>query len=113
MSRYRLVYHDPTGVRYGIPTFQWCRAPDGYATLRQLRAAGLRPGGQPVAAQILWHGVGGTRAAYLYLLALAKPKRTASAAQLRAVHLALRARRRCTTCRVVRPYYIPARSASA
>lgn len=35
---------DPTGARYGIPTFPWRYAPDGYATRRQLRARGLRPG---------------------------------------------------------------------
>lgn len=42
--------YDPTGSVHGIPTFPWRFAPDGYATRRQLRARGLRPGGQPVAA---------------------------------------------------------------
>jgi hypothetical protein len=73
-----------------------------------LRDAGhLSPGGQPVAAQILWHGVGGTRVAYLYRLDLTRPKRTATPAQLDAVGKALLARRTCPTCRRVRPYYIP------
>ncbi|MET9534694.1 hypothetical protein ABZY02_29740 [Streptomyces sp. NPDC006649] len=33
-----------------LPVFRWHLAPDGYATRRQLRARGLRPGGQGVAA---------------------------------------------------------------
>jgi hypothetical protein len=107
MSRYRAVYDDPQGDRYGIPTFQWRRAPQGYATLRQLRACGKRPAGQPVAAQIMWHGVGGDRVAYLYRLDLAKPKRTATGAQLRALDKAMRARRTCSTCTQVKDYCIP------
>ncbi|GII26514.1 RRQRL motif-containing zinc-binding protein [Planosporangium mesophilum] len=107
MSRIRASFYDPTGARYGIPTFWWRGAPAGYATVRQLRAAGLRPGGQPVAAQVLWRGVGGTRVAYLYRVDAAKPKRTATPAQLRAIDRALTARRTCSTCREVRPYYIP------
>ncbi|KJK38969.1 hypothetical protein UK15_13560 [Streptomyces variegatus] len=35
-----------------IPTYRWRLAPDGLATRRQLRALGLRPGGQEVAAQV-------------------------------------------------------------
>ncbi|MEU5946343.1 RRQRL motif-containing zinc-binding protein [Micromonospora sp. NPDC047465] len=107
MSRIRAAFHDPDGARYSIPTYWWRGAPPGYATRRQLTAAGLRPGGQPVAAQILWRGVGGTRAAYLYRVDLARPKRTATPAQLRAVRAALAARRTCPTCGTVRPYYIP------
>ena len=107
MSRIRAAFHDPDGARYGIPTYWWKGAPPGYATRRQLTAAGLRPGGQPIAAQILWHGVGGTRAAYLYRVDLAAPKRTATPAQRRAIAAALLARRTCPTCRHVRPYYIP------
>lgn len=62
MTRARAVYDDPTGVRHGgLPTFMWQCAPVGLATVRQLRAAGLRPGGQDIAAQVLWRGVGGTR----------------------------------------------------
>ncbi|MGC9670846.1 RRQRL motif-containing zinc-binding protein [Planosporangium sp. 12N6] len=107
MARYRAAYVDPTGDRYGIPTFPWRGAPAGYATARQLRAEGLRPGGQPVAAQILWRGIGGTRAAYLYRVDAAKPKRTATARQREAIAAALRARRTCPTCRQVCGYYIP------
>jgi hypothetical protein len=107
MGRIRAAFDDPDGQTFGIPTFWWKGAPDGYATLRQLRARGLRPGGQPVAAQVLWAGVGGTRAAFLYEVARALPKRTATAAQQRAIAAALRARRTCSTCRQVRDYYIP------
>ncbi|MGC5659819.1 RRQRL motif-containing zinc-binding protein [Micromonospora sp. WMMD723] len=107
MSRIRALFHDPDGDRYGLPTYWWRGAPAGYATRRQLRAAGLCPGGQDIAAQILWRGVGGTRAAYLYRVDLARPKRTATPAQLRAVRAALTARRTCCVCGEVRPYYIP------
>jgi hypothetical protein len=107
MPRIRAAYYDPDGERYGIPTFWWRGAPDGYATARQLRAQGLRPGGQPVAAQILWRGIGGTRMAYLYRVELAKPKRTATAAQLVAIGKALRARRTCPTCGQTCWYFIP------
>ncbi|WP_433388441.1 RRQRL motif-containing zinc-binding protein [Micromonospora sp. KLBMP9576] len=107
MSRIRAAYWDPDGMRYGIPTYWWRGAPAGYATRRQLTAAGLRPGGQPIAAQVLWRGVGGTRAAYLYRVDLARPKRTATPAQRAAIGKALTARRTCGVCGQVRPYYIP------
>jgi len=107
MARIRAAYWDPDGTRYGIPTYWWGGAPYGYVTRRQLREIGLCPGGQPIAAQILWCGVGGERAAYVYRLDLARPKRTPSAAQLRALAKALLARRTCKSCRTVRPYYIP------
>ncbi|MEE6260185.1 RRQRL motif-containing zinc-binding protein [Plantactinospora sonchi] len=107
MSRVRAAFFDPDGARFGIPTFWWRGAPPGYATRRQLTAAGLRPAGQPVAGQVLWRGLGGTRVAYLYRVDLARPKRTATPAQRAAIGKALAARRTCPTCRVVRPYYIP------
>lgn len=107
MARIRAAYWDPEGTRYGIPTFWWQGAPAGYATRRQLRTAGLRPGGQDVAGQILWRGIGGTRKAELFRVDLARPKRTATAAQLRAIGKALLARRTCRTCGQVRDYFIP------
>ncbi len=107
MARVRAAFHDPDGTRYGIPTFWWQGAPPGYATVRQLRARGLRPAGQPVAAQILWRGVGGVRAGYLDRVGQAAPKRPATPAQRAANGKALLARRTCPTCRRVRPYYIP------
>ncbi|SNS72020.1 RRQRL motif-containing zinc-binding protein [Actinomadura mexicana] len=100
-----LTYYDPTGVRYGLPTYPYRWAPTGLLTRRQLRERGLRPGGQPVAAQILWRD--GARVAYLYRENLAKPKRTATPAQRAAIDKALRARRICSTCGRERWYYIP------
>jgi hypothetical protein len=106
-GRLRVRFHDPTGERYGLPTFWWRGAPAGYATVRQLRAAGLRPGGQDIAAQVKWIGVGGERTAYLYRTDLAKPKRVATPRQRDAIDRALIARMRCPTCLITRNYFIP------
>jgi hypothetical protein len=103
-----VTFYDPTGTRFGLPTYPYHFAPDGLATTRQLRAAGLRPGGQDIAAQILWRR--GKRVAYLYRIDAAKPKRTATTAQMAAVAKALRARRICPTCGTEREYYIPRRT---
>ncbi len=106
MGRIRAIYNDPDAERYSLPTYWWKGAPQGYATVRQLRAKGLRPGGQPIAAQVLWRGVGGERAAYLYRVDLAAPKRTATPAQRAAIGKALAARRTCVSCGTVCDYYI-------
>ena len=98
-------FYDPHGYRYGIPTYPWHWAPKHLYTARQLRAKGLRPGGQAPIAQILWRR--GLRVAYLYRADLALPRRQATPAQLAAVAKALRARRTCPTCRAEKPYYIP------
>jgi len=87
-------------------------APAGLLTRRQLAARGLRPGGQPVVAQVLWrsrryHAPGSVRAAYLYDSQTAKPKRTATPAQLTAIAKACAARRTCPECRQDRGYTIP------
>ncbi|MEV6493073.1 RRQRL motif-containing zinc-binding protein [Actinoplanes sp. NPDC051633] len=103
-----MVFYDPTGERYGIPTYPFKMAPTGLATVRQLRARNLRPGGQDVAAQLMWRK--GKRVAYLYRIDLAQPKRVATAAQLAALDKALTARRTCPACRAVKPYYIPRRT---
>ena len=39
-------FYDPDGRRYGIPTYPYRWAPKHLYTTRQLRARGLRPGGQ-------------------------------------------------------------------
>src|ERR1700722_20495387 len=78
-------YYDPEGRRFGIPTYPFNFAPRGLLTMRQLRAAGLRPGGQDPCAQILWRHRRSRRIAYLYRRDLALPKRTATAAQLAAI----------------------------
>jgi hypothetical protein len=100
-----IEFYDPDGTRYGIPTYPWRSAPKGLLTVRQLRARGLRPGGQQPAAQILWRK--GKRVAYLYLTSLALPKRTATPAQLAALAAAMRARRTCPACGLEKPYCIP------
>ncbi|TQE23563.1 hypothetical protein Sipo8835_34680 [Streptomyces ipomoeae] len=100
---------DPTGARHGIPTYPWRCAPDGLATRRQLRARGLRPGGQPVAAQILRPRYRrGPLVAYLYRLDKAKPVRPMTPAKRRALACAMRARRTCPQCRTEADYVIPA-----
>ena len=100
--------YDPTGEHHGgLPTYPYKFAPKGLATRRQLRALGLRPAGQSIAAQILWRK--GNRVAHLYRVDLAAPKRTATPAQHAAIHKALTARRTCYTCRQVKDYYIPRR----
>jgi hypothetical protein len=100
-------FYDPTGTRYGFPTFPYHYAPDGLATRRQLRASGLRPNRYDPVAQILWRHRRQLRTAYLYRRDLAAPKRTATPAQLAAIGKALTARRTCQHCGITRPYYIP------
>jgi hypothetical protein len=102
-----VAFYDPDGIRHGMPTYPFRWAPEGLATLRQLRAKGLRPGGQAITAQILWRHRTQRRVAYLYREDLAKPKRHATPAQLGAIAKALRARRTCPSCGTERPYYIP------
>ena len=103
----RVEFYDPDGSQYGFPTFPFHYAPDGLATLRQLRADGLRPNGQDPVAQILWRHRRQVRIAHLYRRDLAAPKRAATPAQLVAIGKALLARRTCRHCGVTRPYFIP------
>ncbi|MFD9486974.1 RRQRL motif-containing zinc-binding protein [Streptomyces sp. NPDC059991] len=101
---------DPSGARYGVPTFPWRFAPEGYATRRQLRTQGLRPGGQPVAAQVMRHSrrrKGGVSVAYLYRVELALPVRPMTSRKWGALALAMLARRTCPNCRVDAGYCIP------
>ena len=106
-ARYLAKFDDPTGERHGLPTYPWKTAPTGLATRRQLRIAGLAPGGHDPVAQVMWRGRGGDRVAFLYDVTLARPKRAASPAVMAAIDKALTARRTCASCGVVRPYYIP------
>lgn len=100
---------DPSGARYGLPTYPWRMAPDGLATRRQLRAQGLRPGGQPVAAQVMRFNrrTGGPRVSYLYRLDLAKPVRPMTSRKWGALALAMLARRTCPVCGLVFEYCMP------
>lgn len=107
-------FYDPTGARYGVPTFPWRMAPDGLATRRQLRTEGLRPGGQDIAAQVLWYsrrywrkGTSPVRVAYLYRVDLAKTVRPMTPAKWAALAKANAARRICPACRADAGYRIP------
>jgi hypothetical protein len=102
---------DPSGARYGVPTYPWRLAPDGLATRRQLRARGLRPGGQPIAAQVMRinRRAGGPRVAFLYREDLALPVRPMTSRKWGALALAMLARRTCPSCRITYDYCISRR----
>ncbi|MFD3329013.1 RRQRL motif-containing zinc-binding protein [Streptomyces sp. NPDC058701] len=92
-----------------LPVYRWRLAPDGMATRRQLRAAGLRPGGQDVAAQLERpRRQRGPLIAYLYLIEQAKPVRPMTARRAAALAKANAARRTCPACRRDAGYVIPA-----
>ncbi|WP_030812229.1 RRQRL motif-containing zinc-binding protein [Streptomyces sp. NRRL S-337] len=91
-----------------LPVYRWRLAPDGYATRRQLRALGLRPGGQDVAAQL--ERPRRRRAplvAYLYRVDLTKPVRPMTPGRRAALAKANAARRICPNCRNDAGYCIP------
>lgn len=92
-----------------VPVYRWRLAPDGLATRRQLRAQGLRPGGQDVAAQLerprRRHG---PLVAYLYSIEQAKPVRPMTPAKWAALERANAARRTCPECLRDAGYVIPA-----
>ncbi|WP_328480264.1 hypothetical protein OHS71_17230 [Streptomyces sp. NBC_00377] len=91
-----------------LPVYRWRLAPDGYPTRRQLRADGLRPGGQGVAAQLERpRRRRGPLVAYLYRVDLAKPVRPMTPARWAALAKANAARRTCPSCRRDAGYVIP------
>ncbi|MGW0764791.1 RRQRL motif-containing zinc-binding protein [Streptomyces sp. NPDC002676] len=91
-----------------LPVYRWRFAPDGYATRRQLRARGLRPGGQPVAARLERpRRRRPPLVAYLYRVDLAKPVRPMTPERWAALAKANRARRICPQCRTDAGYVIP------
>ncbi|MFF5155379.1 RRQRL motif-containing zinc-binding protein [Streptomyces sp. NPDC000348] len=91
-----------------LPVYRWRLAPDGLATRRQLRALGLRPGGQDVAAQIERpRRRRGPLVAYLYRVDAAKPVRPMTPAKWAALAKANAARRTCPACRLDAGYVIP------
>ncbi|GGT08193.1 hypothetical protein GCM10010156_76590 [Planobispora rosea] len=103
MGRIRARFWDPDGERHSIPTYPWKMAPAHLLTRRQLAARNLTPGRQGVQAQVLWASRcsghrDGVRAAYLYDVAQARPKRPATVRQLAALERAMAARRRCPQC---------------
>ncbi|KAB1983479.1 RRQRL motif-containing zinc-binding protein [Streptomyces triticiradicis] len=92
-----------------LPVFRWRLAPDGYATRRQLRARGLRPGGQPVAATLERpRRRRPPLVAHLYRVDLAMPVRPMTPGRWRAHAAMMRARRTCPSCRHDAGYVIPA-----
>ncbi|MFF2252477.1 RRQRL motif-containing zinc-binding protein [Streptomyces sp. NPDC058142] len=91
-----------------LPVYRWRLAPDGYATYRQLRALGLRPGGQDVAAQLERpRRKRGPLVAYLYRIDAAKPVRPMTPAKRAALAKANTARRICPACRRDAGYVVP------
>ncbi|MFJ2610256.1 RRQRL motif-containing zinc-binding protein [Streptomyces sp. NPDC087425] len=92
-----------------LPVYPWRLAPDGYATRRQLRAAGLRPGGQEVAATVERPRRRGRPplVAHLYRVDAALPVRPMTPARRAALARANTARRTCPQCRTDAGYVIP------
>ncbi|MFF7827116.1 RRQRL motif-containing zinc-binding protein [Streptomyces rochei] len=91
-----------------VPVYRWRLAPDGLATRRQLRALGLRPGGQDVAAQVERpRRRREPLVAYLYRVEQAKPVRPMTPAKRAALAKANAARRVCPECRRDAGYVIP------
>ncbi|MFF0397429.1 RRQRL motif-containing zinc-binding protein [Streptomyces sp. NPDC005248] len=91
-----------------LPSYRWRLAPNGYATFRQLRALGLRPGGQDVAAVL--ERPRKRRAplvAYLYRVDRARPVRPMTPAKWAALAKANAAQQVCPNCRLDVGYRIP------
>ncbi|MFJ4799154.1 RRQRL motif-containing zinc-binding protein [Kitasatospora purpeofusca] len=103
----RAIDLDPTGEYHGgLPTYPWRWAPcPDLMTRRQLRAVGLRPGGQEPAAQVVCRG--GLRFGYLYRRSLALPVRPMTPARWRAHQRMMLARRTCPLCGTVGEHCIP------
>ncbi|MFE6979417.1 RRQRL motif-containing zinc-binding protein [Streptomyces sp. NPDC057682] len=90
------------------PVYRWRMAPEGLATRRQLRALGLRPGGQDVAAQVERpRRRRGPLVAYLYRVDRAMPVRPMTPGRRAALAAAMAARRTCPACRRDAGYCIP------
>ncbi|MEV6475309.1 RRQRL motif-containing zinc-binding protein [Streptomyces sp. NPDC051657] len=88
--------------------YRWRLAPDGLATRRQLRALGLRPGGQNVVAEV--HRPRRRKpplVAYLYRIEHAKPVRPMTPGRATALAAAMLARRTCPNCLTDVGYCIP------
>ncbi|WP_338496705.1 RRQRL motif-containing zinc-binding protein [Streptomyces sp. SJL17-4] len=91
-----------------LPVYRWRLAPEGLATFRQLRAMNLRPGGQPVVAQLERpRRKRGPLVAFLYRVDLARPVRPMTPARWAALERANAARRVCPECGRDAGYRIP------
>jgi hypothetical protein len=98
------------GRQDGLPVFGWGEAPATLLTRMQLREIGLRPGGQdPVALLVFRHfkPYAHETVAELFSVELARPRRTPTPAQRRAIAAALRARLVCRACGQDVGYYVP------
>ncbi|MGQ4517401.1 RRQRL motif-containing zinc-binding protein [Streptomyces sp. DW26H14] len=109
----QVKFFDPEGKKYGFPTYPFKLAPEGLATKGQLRKQGLRPGGQPVVAQMMWRPAKKHRrkgmavaVAYLYRIDLALPVRPMTPGRWRAHEAMMRPRRTCPICRTDVGYVI-------
>ncbi|WP_326581883.1 RRQRL motif-containing zinc-binding protein [Actinacidiphila glaucinigra] len=96
-----------------LPVYDWGSIDrDAFATRRQLRARGLRPGGHDPVAQLRCRKCLGltrhcTRMAWLYRIDLALPKLPMTPAKRRALARAMRARRECPVCERVYIFCLP------
>ncbi|MEU3225147.1 RRQRL motif-containing zinc-binding protein [Streptomyces sp. NPDC006976] len=91
-----------------LPEYRWRLAPAGLATRRQLRAMGLRPGGQDVVAELQRpRRRRGPLVAYLYRIDRARPVRPMTPGRRAALAKAMTARRTCPICRTDAGYCIP------
>ncbi|MER6640993.1 RRQRL motif-containing zinc-binding protein [Streptomyces microflavus] len=87
--------HAPGEPEATIPVFKRLCAPQGLATKRQLRARGLRPGGQGPVAEVETRG---PRNGLLYEIVKARPVRPMTLAKEYALDKAMAARQTCGTC---------------
>ncbi|WP_327270793.1 hypothetical protein OG233_30810 (plasmid) [Streptomyces sp. NBC_01218] len=99
-----------------IATFDWQASPAGLATRRQLRALGLRPGGQDPVAQLRCRACltkparPCTRLAYLYRIDLALPVRPMTLAKELALDRAMARRSTCPACHRRYHFCLPLRT---
>jgi hypothetical protein len=101
---------DPDAEHHPVPTYPWRQAPEHLRTRRQLRAMGLQPARQPIAAQILRprrRRPTEPLVGYLYDVRRAKPRKAPSARQLAAAAKATAARRICPECDRDAGYCLP------
>ncbi|MFI6178557.1 RRQRL motif-containing zinc-binding protein [Nonomuraea sp. NPDC051191] len=107
-SRIRTRFWDPSGARYGIPTYPRHLVPPHLRTLHQLAAQGLRPGPQGAQAQSLWRGrrpgPPRVRAVSLYDVQFALPKRTPSPRRRTDI---FKTSRTCPECLIDVGYVLP------
>lgn len=80
----------------GMPEFEFRCAPPGLSTARQLREAGLCPGGREPFARLRWGKRNHSKKwAWLYVTAYAKPSRVPTPAQREVLNQMMKTRRTC------------------